>query len=58
MFQLFAAWLLETEDLASLRVNARHHMADRAILARRIHALKNEQQRKPTRRVVKLLQFR
>ena len=33
MIQLFVRWLLETKHLAPLRIDARHNMLDRTILA-------------------------
>jgi hypothetical protein len=36
--------LLETEDLAALRVDTGHDMPDSAVLPARIHPLKNNQQ--------------
>ena len=42
---------LERMDLAALRVDAVEHAVDRAILARRIHALKDQQQRPAILRV-------
>src|SRR5262249_20575537 len=40
MIELFGARLLEGMDLAALRIDARHHVLDRAVLAGRIHRLK------------------
>ena len=37
--------LLERSDLAALRVDALEHRLDRAVLACRVHALENQQQR-------------
>jgi hypothetical protein len=37
--------MLEAEDLAALRIDAGHDVLDRAVLARRVHRLKNQQQR-------------
>ena len=39
--ELFGRRLLERIDLASLRVHARHHMLDRAVLTGRIHRLEH-----------------
>ena len=36
---------LEVVDLAALRVDARHHVADGAVLAGRVHRLEDQQQR-------------
>ena len=43
--QLFGRRLLERIDLAALRIDARHHVLDRAVLAGRVHGLKDHQQR-------------
>ena len=43
VIQLFVGRLLEAEYLASLRVQARHHVLDHAVLARCIHGLQNDQ---------------
>ena len=43
MKQLGGAGMLEAEHLASLRIDLRHHMPDGAILSRRIHRLKDQQ---------------
>jgi len=48
--------MLETENLAALRVNSGHHMFDRAIFPRRIHRLEDHQQRVRVGGVQKLLQ--
>ena len=45
MGKLFDAGLLEGGDLAALRIEALHHVADRAVLAGRVHALQHQQQR-------------
>ena len=37
--------MFETKDLAALRIDARHHMFDGAVLARGVHGLEDEQQR-------------
>jgi len=37
--------LLERKDIDPLRIDARHDVLDRAILARRVHRLEDEQQR-------------
>ncbi len=44
MRQFFARRLLERMDLHSLRIHAGHHVLDRAVLSRRVHPLKNQQQ--------------
>ena len=56
MLQLFSARLFEAEYLAALRVYPGHDVPDGAILAGRIHPLKDQQQRIAVRCVVKLLQ--
>ena len=56
MVEFLSARLLETEHLAALRIDARHHMANGAILACAIHALEDKQQRILVRGVVKVLQ--
>jgi hypothetical protein len=48
--------MFETENLAALRIDARHDVPDGAILAGSIHPLKNQQQRIAVGRVVKALQ--
>ena len=45
VIELLVAWLLKRVDLTACGVNAREHRADRAILARRVHRLKDDQQR-------------
>src|SRR5215471_17233104 len=45
MAEVLRRRLLEGEHLAALRIDARHHMLDRTILACRVHRLKYEQQR-------------
>jgi hypothetical protein len=56
MFQLIGARLFEAENLATFRIDSRHHVPNRAILAAGIHPLKNQQQRIAIGRVVKVLQ--
>ena len=43
VLQLGRAGMLEAEDLAALRIDARHHVLDRAVLARRVHRLEDQQ---------------
>ena len=43
MLQLLRARLFETEYLTTLWIHARHDIPDRAILARRIHRLENQE---------------
>ncbi len=45
MLQLLGAGMFETENLAALRIDAGHHVLNRAVLAGRVHGLKNQQQR-------------
>ena len=54
--QFLSAWLLETENLASLRIDARHNVPDGPILAGPIHPLKDQKQSVLMRRIMKLLQ--
>ena len=56
MLQLFSAGLLEAEYLAPLWVDSGHNMPDGAILAGRVHALKDDQERVTVGCVMKLLQ--
>ena len=43
--QLLVGGLLERKDIDPLRIDARHDVLDRAVLARRVHCLEDEQQR-------------
>jgi hypothetical protein len=43
--QLKGRWYLETCNVDALRIDAGENVLDGAILARRIHALKNQQHR-------------
>ena len=56
MFQLFGARLFEAEDLAALRIDSGHDVADGAASAGAVHSLKDQQQRITVGGVVKLLQ--
>ena len=56
VFQFLGARLLETENLAALRIDAGHDVPDGAVLAGSVHSLKNQQQRIAVGRIVKLLQ--
>ena len=47
--------LLERGHLAALRIDARHDVLDRAVLAGRIHRLEDEQQRPAVLRVQHVL---
>jgi len=54
--EIFVGGRLEGVHLASLRVDARHHVLDRAVLAGGVHRLKDEQQRPAVLRVETVLQ--
>ena len=56
MPQFLLARLLETENLAALRIDPGHDVPDGAVLSAGIHPLKNQQQRIPAGRAVQLLQ--
>ena len=45
MIEFAGTRLLERMDLAALRIDAVEHALDRAVLARGVHALKDQQQR-------------
>ena len=55
MFKFQRTRMRKAEHLTALRVDARHHMANRAVLARCIHGLKHQQQGMPVRRVEQAL---
>ena len=55
VLQLRGAGVLETEDLAALRVDPGHHVLDGAIFSRRIHRLKDQQDGMAIGRIKKLL---
>ena len=55
MLQFGGARVFEAEHLAALRIDARHHMLDGAVLSRRIHRLKDQQDRMAVGRIEKLL---
>ena len=55
VIELFRAGLFETENLATLWIDARHDVTNGAIFARAVHALEDQQQRIAMRCVVKLL---
>ena len=55
MRQFLGAGMLEAEHLAALRIDAGHDVLDRAVLARRVHRLKNQQQRIAVVRVEQIL---
>ena len=48
--------MFETEHLATLGIDAGHHVLDGAVLSGGVHGLKNQQHRIAVGRVVKLLQ--
>ena len=56
MLQLLLARRLERVDLAALRIDARHHVLDDAVLAGGIHALQHDEHRPAVLRVKPLLQ--
>ena len=55
VFEFRGARMFETENLASLRIDAGHHVLDRAVFAGRVHRLENQQQCMTVSRVLKLL---
>ncbi len=55
VLQFDRARVLEAEHLAALRIDPRHDVPDRAILARRVHRLEDQQDRVAVRRIKKLL---
>jgi hypothetical protein len=55
VLQLGGAGMLEAEHLAALRVDPGHHVPDGAVLSRRIHRLKDQQDGVAVGRVEKLL---
>ena len=54
--QFGRARVLEAEHLAALRIDARHHVADGAVLAGGVHGLKDQQQGIAVGRVEQTLQ--
>jgi hypothetical protein len=48
--------MFETEYFATLWIDSRHHMLDGTIFSRRVHRLKDQQDRKAVGCVEKLLQ--
>src|SRR5450830_53711 len=56
MFKFRGTRMLETEHLAALRIDARHHMANGSVLAGRVHSLKNQQYRIAVGGIVQALQ--
>ncbi len=56
MLQFLGAGLLETENLAALRIDPGHDVPDGAIFSGGVHSLKDQQQRITVGCVVKLLQ--
>ncbi len=55
VIEIGGAWMLEAEDLAALRVDAGHDVLDHAVLAGRVHRLKDQQQGVPVVRVEQIL---
>ena len=56
MLQFLCAGVLVAENLASLRIDAGHHVPDDPVLSRRIHGLENQQERVTVGGVKTLLQ--
>ncbi len=56
MFQLIGGRLLETKNLAALRIDPGHNVPDSTVLASGVHPLKNQQQLIAGGGIVKLLQ--
>ena len=56
VLQFLGARLFEAEHLAALRIDPGHDVPDGAVLAGRVHPLKDQQQGVAARRVVKALQ--
>jgi hypothetical protein len=54
-FELLGGRALERDDVAALRVDARHHVFDRAVLAGRVERLQDHEQRVGVARVQQLL---
>ncbi len=57
VLELLGARVLETEDLTALWIDPRHHVRDGAVLAGRVHGLKDQQQRVLIRGVEEVLQL-
>ena len=55
VLQFRGAWMLEAEHLAALGIDPGHDVADGAVFSRRIHGLKDQQERITIGRVKKLL---
>ena len=58
MVELLTARSFEGSDLATLRIDARHHMLDRAVFSCRIHRLKHQKHRPAVLGVKFVLQLR
>ena len=56
MLRFGGAGMFEAEDLAALRVHPGHHVPDGAVLSRRVHRLKDQQDGVTVGRIVKLLE--
>ena len=56
--ELQRRWLLERGDLAPLRIDAGHHVLDRAVLAGGVESLQDDQQRVGPGRVKQFLGLR
>ena len=57
MVEIFAGRRLEGKDLAALRIDAGHDVLDRAVLARGVHGLEDEQHGPAVLRVEHVLQL-
>jgi hypothetical protein len=56
--EFFGRRLFERSHFAALRIQTRHYVLDRAVFARRVHRLKNYQQRVIVLRVKHCLEVR
>src|SRR5579871_37205 len=57
MLELKVRGCLERKNLAALRIDTAHYVFDRAVLAGRIHRLKNEEHRPPILGIKLVLEF-
>jgi hypothetical protein len=55
VLELHGARMLEAKDLATLRIDARHHVPNGPVLPRSIHRLKDHEHRKAVGRVMETL---
>src|SRR5262249_15894674 len=58
MIEFFGSGGFKAIDLAALRIDARHNVLDGAVLARRMHSLKDHQERVAVRGIHQVLQTR